>query len=167
LEALLRSERVFAIPDPLYFYTVNNPDSSMSSPYKPLLESSLLLQYAIRKRLSIDSGLLQYVHYRKDMAHYYLKSIYRMLINNLKNNPAGGKKSDLARMIQYDMFSDSTREIGFFYRCRNLKEYMYYLALKFKFYALIYDIEFHRPRSASFLSFLLKGRKNTSKKCEH
>lgn len=166
LEALLRSERVIAIPDPLYFYTVNNPDSIMSSPYKPLLESSLQLQYTIRKRLSDHSGLLQNDHYRKDMANYYLKSIYRMLVNNLKNNPAGSKKSDLARIVHYDMFKDSAREIGYFYKCNNLKEYMYYLALKYKFYALIYDIEFHPPRSASVLSFLLNGRKNASKKYE-
>jgi glycosyltransferase EpsJ len=137
LEYLLNSKKVVAVSDICYLYTVNNPDSLMRIAYKPKLESSLVFQHKIRKQLSKEFNLLGYKHYRKDFANYYINNIYRMIINNLKNSDHVHIKSELHRIVNYEMFSDSLKEIGFLYKCNNIKEYLYYLALKFKIYPLV------------------------------
>ncbi|WP_261178273.1 hypothetical protein [Anaerobacillus sp. CMMVII] len=86
LEYLLSSKRVMAIADQLYLYTVDNPDSLMRVSYKPKLESSLVLQYKIRKEFSKKYSLLEHEHYTKDIGNYYINNIYWMLIDNCKNN---------------------------------------------------------------------------------
>lgn len=137
LEFLLKSQRVCALSEILYFYNVNNLNSLMRAPFKPNLEGSLVLQYKIRKQLSKEFSLLQEKHFRKDMANYYINNIYRLLINNLKSDPYANVNSAFRRIVNYEMFSDSFKEIGFSYQCNNFKEYLYYLALKFKVYPLI------------------------------
>ncbi|MGQ7884888.1 glycosyltransferase [Paenibacillus sp. WC2504] len=141
LEAILKSDRVCAIQDIMYFYTVNNQNSAMRVPYNPKLESSLILQYKIRNKLSNDFGLLNNNEYRKDLANYYIKNIYRMLITNIKNSPECSKE-DIDRIANLEMMTESAKEIGFFYNCNNLKEYAYYLALKFKLVSFIFKREF-------------------------
>ena len=111
LEFLLESKRVYAISDSLYYYTVNNPDSLMRMPYKPNLESSLILQYKIRKQLSQKFGLLNYQHYKKDLANYYINNIYKLMINNLKNSQSTNMTSSLRRIINYEMYSDSLEKL--------------------------------------------------------
>lgn len=158
LEALLASKRVYAIPDPLYFYTVNNLDSLMSTPYKPYLEKSMVLQYQLRKQLSDNFGLLAHDHYRRDMAAYHIRSIYGMLIRNFKNNPLVTAKEDVARILTLEMITDSTKELGILYKCGSVKEYIYYLALKFKLAAILFSWEFGIPFAHSFLPFRIGGR---------
>ncbi|WP_051251512.1 glycosyltransferase family 2 protein [Paenibacillus harenae] len=151
LEALLGSGRVYAIPDPLYDYTVNNPDSIMNSAFIPKLESVLLLQYGLRKRISEQYGLLANKRYRKDMADYYIKSIYGLLIQNFRNSPKPVQPADLDAIIRSDMISDSTKALGFAYKCGNIKEYMHFLALKFKLTALLFNREY-KSKNPSALS---------------
>lgn len=138
LEYLLECNRVYAIEDQLYYYTENRDDSIMRTPYKPRLESSLILQYKIRKKLSQKFGLLNYNHYKKDMANYYIKNIYNMIIKNLKSSNSSDIYCDLKRIVKYEMFYDSLKEISFSYKCHNKKEYLYYLALKFRIYPVLY-----------------------------
>ncbi|WP_338449829.1 glycosyltransferase [Niallia oryzisoli] len=140
LEFLLESQRVYATSDCLYFYTVNNPDSLMRVSYKPKLESSLILQYRKRKHLSQKFGLLNYKHYKKDLATYYINNIYRKIISNLKNSPNVNINVELRRIINYEMFTDSLKEIGLLYKCTSIKEYVYYLALKYRVYPLITEV---------------------------
>ncbi|NIK78208.1 glycosyltransferase EpsJ [Paenibacillus castaneae] len=143
LEYFLEAERMYCIPDALYYYTVNNPNSIMKTLYKPNLESSLILQYGIRKQLSEKFGLMDNNSYRGDMAYYYITSIYRMLVRNLISSPETDKMTGLARILNYEMFTDSFNEIGFSYKCGNVKEYIYYLALRYKLMPLL-KREFHQ-----------------------
>lgn len=140
LEYFLESKRLIAIDSILYLYTINNPDSLMRVPFKPKLESSLVLQYKIRRQLSQKSGLLNFKHYKKDLAIYYINNIYRQIVNNLKKSPNINIDQDLRRILNYQMFTDSLKEIGLFYRGNNIKEYIYYLALKFKIYPLVKEV---------------------------
>ncbi|KFN01824.1 glycosyltransferase [Bacillus clarus] len=137
LEFLLHSQRVCAISEGLYFYTINNSNSLMRVPYKPNLENSLVLQYQMRRQLSQEFGLLHDKQFKKDMANYYINHIYRLLVNNLKSDPNVDVNKAFRRIVNYEMFSDSVKGIGFSYRCNNFKEYIYYLAIKFKVYPLI------------------------------
>ncbi|KRE75539.1 glycosyltransferase [Paenibacillus sp. Soil750] len=140
LEYLLASERVIAIPDILYYYTDNNPLSVMRLPFKPELESSLLLQHRIRKQISEKFGLLKNKNYRNDMANYYIKNIYRLLIQNVKNSSETNMNNELRRVVSHNMIVESVKEIGFAYRCENLKEYIYYLALKFRVFPILIKV---------------------------
>lgn len=140
LEFFLNSKRAYAIDKGLYYYTVNNPNSLMRVMYKPKLESSLMLQYDIRNKLSKEYNLLKYKHYKIDMANYYIKNIYTMIIINLKNGSQENIKDDIKRIINYPMFKDSSKALGLSYKCENIKEYIYYLALKYRIGFFIYKI---------------------------
>ena len=62
IEFFLKSKKGYATDKIIYYYRVDNPNSLMRASYKPKLESSLIKQYEIRKKLSIDYHLL----YNKD-----------------------------------------------------------------------------------------------------
>jgi glycosyltransferase EpsJ len=143
LEFLLHSKRVYAVPNIYYFYTVNNPTSLMRVSYKPNLESSLILQHKVRKKLSEEFNLLEHKHYRLDMANYYIKNIYRLIINNYKKGQELNYNEIVKRILNYEMISNSVREIGFIYHCKSIKEYIYYLAIKYKFGKIIVNSEFN------------------------
>ncbi|MBD2869205.1 glycosyltransferase family 2 protein [Paenibacillus arenilitoris] len=149
LEALLRSGRVCAIPDPNYRYTVDNPGSIMNAAYKPQLASVLIRQYEWRKRLSEQFGLLTCRHYRKDMADYYVRSIYGMLVKNLKNGPSPPLPADLDAIVRSPMMTDSASELGFMYKCGSMKEYLHFLALKGKLTPILFNKEFRDKNPAS------------------
>ncbi|MOA10881.1 hypothetical protein D3C78_1307880 [compost metagenome] len=76
------------------------------------------------------------------MADYYLKSIYRMLLNNMKNSPTAARPDDLRRIIHHPMITDSAKKIGLLYACGSWKEYIYILALKFRLTGLLFRLEF-------------------------
>jgi glycosyltransferase EpsJ len=137
LEYLLASNRVYAISDSLYFYTINNPNSAMRKPYKEYLENNLLLQYDLRKRLSKEYGIYDNECYRRDMAKYYINNIFRLILNNLKNRGRPITKGDFKRILNYEMIKNSIKELGYSYHCGNYREYIYFLALKYKIYSLL------------------------------
>lgn len=137
LEFLLNSKRVIAIKDIYYLYTVNNPESLMRVTFKPKLEESLIKQYEIRKCLSQQYGLSNDKNYTKDLANYYINVIYKLILKNLLNSNNNDVNKELKRVLNYKMFRESVREIGLFYKCNNFREYIYYLAFKFKIYSLI------------------------------
>ncbi|MEY2192745.1 glycosyltransferase [Neobacillus sp. BF23-41] len=139
LEYFLESKRVYVMPESLYLYTVDNLESLMRAAYKPKLESSLVLQYKIRKQLSKKFGLLKYNHYKRDMANYYINNILRLIINNLKGRKGIVTHIEINRIVNYQMITDSLNEIGYFYKCNNIKEYLYFLALKFKIYPILME----------------------------
>lgn len=138
LEFLLKSSRVYAIPGNHYDYTVNNPDSLMRVPFKPKLESSLIKQYEVRKGLSKQYGLLEDREYRTDMANYYINTIYRRLLQNLRGNRDSlNIYKELKRIINYEMFIESLQEIGYGYKTQNMKEYIYFLIIKFRLHQIL------------------------------
>ncbi|QNG58484.1 glycosyltransferase [Bacillus sp. PAMC26568] len=137
LECLLQSKKVYALKEVLYFYNTDNSQSLMRTPFNPKLESSLVLQYELRKTISQKFGLLDYKHYRKDMAYYYVNNIYGLLIKNLINSTNGYDEYSFMKIVNYEMFSDCLKEIGLFYNCQNYKEYLHYLAFKFKISSIL------------------------------
>jgi glycosyltransferase EpsJ len=142
LEFLLNSRRVYAISEGYYYYTVNNPESLMRMKYKPKLEKSLEIQYKVRKNLSEKFYLNNNSDYKKDMADYYINHIFSMMVKNLKSKKETNSqiiKSDFKKIINYKMFRESIREIGLFYKCGTIKEYIYYLALKYKIYPILIE----------------------------
>lgn len=138
LEILCNSGRVVAISDILYYYTTNNFNSLMRCKFKPNLEKSLIEQYERRMYLSTKYKLMDNEEYKNDLANYYINSIYRMLINNLKNSEISNFKDEVKRISNNKMFRESTKNLGLKYKCNNFKEYIFYLSLKFKIYPLLF-----------------------------
>ncbi|MEH7096669.1 glycosyltransferase family 2 protein [Neobacillus vireti] len=137
LEFFLQAKRLYAIPECLYLYTVNNPESLTKVRFKPRLEKSLVVQYKIKKQLSEKNNLFQYRNYKKDFNSYNINYIYRLMVNNLCNCEDILVNEELKRIVNYPVIRESVKEIGFFYECNSFKEYIYYLALKFKIYPLL------------------------------
>lgn len=140
LEVLVNCQRVMAISDILYYYTITNANSLMRNTFKPNLESSLVKQYEKRIYLSNKFNLISNKQYRNDMANYYINSIYGMLINNLKNNKNENLGKEIKRISDEEMFRASVRNLGLRYKCCNFKEYIFYLALKFKIYPILLKV---------------------------
>lgn len=137
LEVLVNSDRVMAIADILYYYTINNPTSLMRSKFKSNLESSLVEQYEKRIYLSNKYNLINNKKYRNDMANYYVNQIYGMLVNNLKSDENCDFEREIKRISNNKMFRESIKSLGLRYNCCNLKEYIFYLSLKFKVYPIL------------------------------
>lgn len=137
LEVLAISNRVMAISDILYYYTINNYNSLTKCKFKPNLEESLVEQYEKRMYLSQKYKLTENKKYKNDMANYYINSIYRIVIDNLKNSEVSNFENEVKRISNNKMFRESIKNLGLKYRCYNFKEYIFYLSLKFKIYFLI------------------------------
>ena len=137
LEVLVNANKVMAISDILYYYTINNPTSLMRNKFKPNLESSLIKQYEKRYYLSKKYNLINNKKYKIDMANYYVNSIYRMIVTNLKNDESCDFEKEIKRVSNNEMFRSSVKNLGFKYKCYNFKEYIFYLALKFKVYPVL------------------------------
>lgn len=137
IQLLVKAERVMAISKILYLYTINNPNSLMRNDYKPNLESSLVEQYNIRKDISIEYGLINDKKYCIDMAEYYLNNIYNLMISNIKFLDNNNKKIAINRILEYKMFKECMKMIGFKYNCSNYKEYIIFLMKKFNMYFII------------------------------
>ena len=71
------------------------------------------------------------------MSKYYVNSIYTMIINNLKQSDDINYKKSIKRIVNYPMISENVKNLGLFYNAGSLKEYVYYLAIKFKIYSIL------------------------------
>lgn len=145
LEVLSKSKGIYVSNKCFYNYTVDNNNSLMKTPYKSFLEDSIVKQYEIKKELSIKLNLYNDKNYRRDMSLYYINSFLPMLLKNFYNGPERNKSEGIKRIINYKMFRESCKNIGLLYKCSNYKEYIAYLAIKFKAYKLlnkIYDKQY-------------------------
>lgn len=137
LEALVNSNRVMAVSDILYYYTIDNSTSLMRSKIKKNLEESLIEQYSIRNDLSIRYELLKNKKYKNDMSQYYINNIYNLIIENLILKNDTNLKLSIKKITKYDMFKDSVKRLGFRYKCSNYKEYIFFIAIKFRIYEIV------------------------------
>ncbi len=137
LQTYTSCRRICAIADTLYNYSVGYAGSLMNTAYMPQLGFTLDLQYKRRRSISAANDLLSSRHYRRDLADYCLKAILAMLIRNMQGSPGGITKSALSDLLHTELIATSARELGFFYGCRSLKEYLYFLAVKFKLSSLL------------------------------
>lgn len=138
--AILKARRIFVIDKPFYYYTVNNENSAMKASYKKDLESCLIEQYNVKKKLTSDNNLNKYKSYMDDMALSYINIFLPMMIKNIYNGPEKDKKRAIKRILNYDMFRDSCKQIGFFYKCYSFKEYLVYIAIKYRLYLILYEL---------------------------
>lgn len=145
LEVVSKSKNIYVTDKCFYNYRVDNISSVMRSKYKDFLEDSIVKQYEVKKELSIKLNLYNDKNYKKDMSLYYINNLLPMLLKNFYNGPERNKSEGIKRIINYKMFRESCKNIGLLYKCSNYKEYIAYLAIKFKAYKLlnkIYDKQY-------------------------
>ncbi|MDB8558410.1 glycosyltransferase [Turicibacter sanguinis] len=141
LELLVHVDRVMAISDCLYRYRINNENSVMRVKYRPYLEASILKQYELRKKISLEYNLLNNYFFKKDMYNYILNNIYRLLVENAKNEPDCNLQLAIKRFISSDMIRDCFKLRFYDYEFSSIKEYIYFYLIKFKLEFFILKIE--------------------------
>lgn len=137
LEALLKSNYAYVLDEALYNYTIDNSDSIMKKPYKKHMEENLRMQYEIRRKLARESGLDKSEAFMEDMALYYIDSILKVMISNVLSGPEEDKKAAIKRILNYEMFKESTAQIGLNYKYNKLKEFIFYLAVKYRLAGIV------------------------------
>lgn len=139
MNAILKASRVYYIPTSLYIHRINE-DSVMSMKFKPNLETSLNLQILEKQKLI---GQNQDILNIDDMYEDILKRYVFMLFNNLKNNPNElDKRQGIIRILKMPMFKDAMKELGFKNVYSSWKEYIFYLAIKFRITSVVYWLYF-------------------------
>ncbi|MEN8904363.1 MAG: glycosyltransferase family 2 protein [Clostridiales bacterium] len=140
LEVLLKCSSAYVLKESLYYYTVNNKESIMNKPYKNNLESNLILQYDLKKKLSVNGGLNKCKTYMDDMSNYYINAFFPMIMRNIYNSNEKNKIVAIKRVLNYKMFRESCKQIGFLYKCSNYKKYILYLAIKYRVSFIIHKV---------------------------
>lgn len=143
LNAIMQAVRIVLLPFPLYIYRVNNFMSITKQKYNPYMEASLQRQVEEKKRIIAKYHIDQYTPITKDMSEDIVKRFTIMLLNNLRNNEQEiYKKEGTSRIINMPMIQKAAQIVGLRNIYSNLKEYIFYLAIKFRITSVVYRIYF-------------------------
>lgn len=141
-QILCYSRKVLFIDDPLYNYRTNNQNSLMkSTKYNPYFESSISKAYQIKKEQIKLFKLDKYTPYSVDLAEYNILKFFPMLLDNAYNLQYFSLK-DINRILSLPIIKDSIKIIGFRNIYSSWKEYIFYLAMKFKCARLVHKLYF-------------------------
>lgn len=138
IEVFAHTKRMMAIQSRLYGYRINNNDSIMRQKYKPDLEENIEKQYKERMRLTQKYELDKVKSWMYDMAMFYITDIQSMLIGNILNNELMNKKDALKKVFNLTCIRDSYKSLGWKGNYHNKKEFIAFLAMKYRWYWLIY-----------------------------
>lgn len=143
MAAIFRASKIFYLDESLYIHRINNIDSAMNQKYKPKLESSLQTQIAEKKKIIENYHVDQYTPITQDMSEDIVKRYTLMLFNNLRNNHNESYKlQGIKRILNMPMITDAMKVIGFRNIYPSWKEYIFYLAMKFKCARLVHKLYF-------------------------
>lgn len=141
--ALMQCKKTILIPKPFYHYRINNAQSIMKQRYNPNMETGLQLQIAEKKRIIKAYQIDQYTPITQDMSEDIVKRYTLMLFNNLRNNPNEPEKvQGIKRILNMPMITDAMKVVGFRNIYSSWKEYIFYLAMKFKCARLVHKLYF-------------------------
>lgn len=143
MRAFFLAHKVLYLDEALYIHRINNSDSAMNKRYKAQLEQSLQLQIAEKKRIIKTYQVDQYTPITQDMSEDIVNRYTLMLFNNLRNNPNEPNKiQGIKRILNMPMIIDAMKVIGFRNIYSSWKEYIFYLAMKFKCACLVHKLYF-------------------------
>lgn len=137
-ECVLQASSIIMIPKALYQYRINNAGSLMRLRYKPYLTNNLQKLVDEKKRLIRKYNIEHYIPITIDLSEKIILRYLPMLFNNLYNNSnQPDKKQGIQQILSMTMIRDSFCIIGFRNIYSSWKEYLFYLAMKFKFTRLV------------------------------
>lgn len=133
IEALVHSKRIMALGAPLYLHRTDNSNSLMTLRFHPELETSLTRMAEIKKRQISSYGLDAGGDYVEDLHRYSILVYLRMLISNAFNAPTSGDvRASVRHILGLGFIEEAFKAIGFRNIYPTWKEYLFYLAQKFK-----------------------------------
>ncbi len=133
LACVMQASAVIMVPKALYRYRTNNASSLMKLPFKSYLEDSLQRQTQEKFRLIRKYNIDHYTPATTDLSEYTILHCLPMLIRNLYNNPQEpDKRKGIQRILSMPMIRDAMKVVGFRNIYPTRKEYLFYLAMKFK-----------------------------------
>jgi len=143
MKAFFLAHKILYLDEALYIHRINNSDSAMNKRYKANLELSLQLQITEKQKLIKTFQIDQHTPITKDMSEDIVKRYTLMLFNNLRNNPNESNKIEgIKRILNMPMITDAMKVIGFRNIYPSWKEYIFYLAMKFKCARLVHKLYF-------------------------
>ena len=137
IDAICHSERIMVLDTPLYYYRTNNPHSLQSQKYKPNLEGSYTKMYSIKKRQIQEYHLGKNSTYPFDLARYTILVYLPLFIKNAYYSGIRIRYSNIKEILSLELFQDAFKTLGFKMTDLSIKEYLFYLALKFKIMPLV------------------------------
>ena len=143
IDTIFNCNKILLIDNPLYFYRVNNKDSIMHKKYKADLDTALQLLVKEKKKLVEKYCIDKYTPFTKDMSEDIVKRYTQMLFNNLRNNPNEPDKiAGIKRILNMPMITDAMKHVGYRNIYTSWKEYIFFLAMKFKLANIVYKLYF-------------------------
>ena len=143
-EALQACKSIYLTNDALYYYRIDNNNSIMKvSSYNPYIEKSLDILYHIKKEQAQKYQIDLHSPFTKDLAEYTIKSYIPILFKNafLKEN-GNAMHKHIKHVLNMPMITDAMKVIGFQNIYPSWKEYIFYLAMKFKCTRLVHKLYF-------------------------
>lgn len=139
IDAICHSHRIMVTDNALYIHRMNNPTSAMTLKYKANLEKSLVQMYQIKKRQMEKYQLDKFTPFSFDLAKYTILVYIPMLLSNVYHNPQPvNKRKEIKHILSLEMVHDAFRIIGLHNIYPSWKEYIFYLAMKFKLTQIVY-----------------------------
>ena len=136
-EAMPASRRILLMEEAYYYYRIDNPASLMKSSHDPARLNAIPLSWRAKmdqiRRFRMDD----FSPCSADLAHYTLWNLLPMMMRAL---PAEAGKEGIREILSTEMIRQSCRILGFRNPFDNVKEYLYYLAVKFRLSALVYRL---------------------------
>lgn len=112
IQITMLSSAIFVLPEPLYEYRIDNPNSIMRTNYKASLDDKVSKQYVEKLKLNIEYGLNKYNDWVEDLAYYNITGFAGMLFRNILNSPVNNKKQEVKRILKLPILSDSYSKCG-------------------------------------------------------
>lgn len=111
----------------------------MTLKYKVNLEKSLVQMYQVKKRQIEEYQLNKFTPFFFDLAKYTILVYIPMLLSNVYHNPQPvNKRKEIKHILSLEMVHEAFHIIGFRNIYPSWKEYIFYLAMKFKLTPIVY-----------------------------
>lgn len=144
IDTLAHCQKIYLTDEPLYLYRTDNANSIMKvATYNPHIEKSLEIIYFHKKNQAIKYQIENYSPFIRDLAEYTIKSYIPILFKNayLKDNGLLIIEN-LKIILNSPMITDAVKVVGFRNIYSSWKEYIFYLAMKFKCARLVHKLYF-------------------------
>lgn len=139
IDAICHSHRIMVTNNALYIHRMNNPTSAMTLKYKVNLEKSLVQMYQVKKRQIEEYQLNKFTPFFFDLAKYTILVYIPMLLSDVYHNPQPvNKRKEIKHILSLEMVHEAFHIIGFRNIYPSWKEYIFYLAMKFKLTPIVY-----------------------------
>ena len=128
-EAMAASRRILLMEEAYYYYRIDNPASLMKSSHDPARLNAIPLSWRVKmdqiRRFRMDD----FSPCSAGLARYTLRTLLPMMMAAL---PAEAGREGVRNILSTEMLRESCRMLGYTNPFDNWKEYLYYLAVKFR-----------------------------------